>query len=174
MGSPRVLPRYVPAVIAVVVLSAVAAWMLPRSSSTDSAVSPAPRGGRVHTGSVRTGHNRVRVGVQLLAARSGETIWSEQYDGDVRNVLDVQSTVALSVARALQASLAPQERARIERPPTESADAYALYLKSRPFGRFNLEQNAQALALLHKAVSLDPKFAVAHAAIAIRYYSAGT
>ena len=241
-GSPRALPRYVPAVIAVVLLSAVTAWMLTRPSSTDSAVSPpaaaalAPRGiavlpfenlggtdqayfaagvteevtlqiakisalrvmsraavarfkggaaelpamtrelriGAVLTGSVRHADNRVRVGVQLLAAPSGETMWSEQYDGDMRNVLDVQSTVALSVARALQASLAPQERARIERPPTGNAEAYELYLKSRPLSNFDAEQNRQALALLQKAVSLDAKFAVAHAEIARRYYWVGT
>ena len=241
-GSPRALPRYVPAVIAVVLLAAAAAWMLTRPSSSDSAVSApappalAPRGiavlpfenlggtdqahsaagvteemtlqiakisalrvmsraavarfkdgaaqlpamtrelriGAVLTGSVRHEDNRVRVGVQLLAAPSGETIWSEQYDGDVRNVLDVQSTVALSVARALQASLALQERARIERPPTGNAEAYELYLKSRPLSNFNAEQNRQALALLQKAVSLDAKFALAHAAIARRYYWVGT
>ena len=241
-GSPRVLPRSVATIIALVVLSALAAWVLTRPSLTDSTASPpaaaalAPRGiavlpfenlggndqayfaagvteevtlqiakisalrvmsraavarfkggaaelpamtrelriGAVLTGSVRHADNRVRVGVQLLAAPSGETMWSEQYDGDVRNVLDVQSTVALSVARALQASLAPQERARIERPPTGNAEAYDLYLKSRPLSNFNAEQNRQALALLQKAVSLDAKFALAHAGIARRYYWAGT
>jgi tetratricopeptide (TPR) repeat protein len=101
-------------------------------------------------------------------------MWSEQYDGDVRNVLDVQSTVALSVARALQASLAPQERSRIERPPTQNAEAYELYLKSRLLSNVNAEQNRQALALLQKAVSLDARFALAHAAVARRYYWAGT
>jgi TolB-like protein len=84
----------------------------------------------VLTGSVRHADGRVRVGVQLLAAPSGETLWSEQYDGDIKNVLDVQSTVALRVARALQASLAPGERARIERLPTGNAEAYDVYLKS--------------------------------------------
>ncbi len=240
--SPRARPRYVAAIIALVLLSAVAAWLLRRPSSTDSAATPpaaaalAPRGiavlpfenlgatdqayfaaglteevtlqiakisalrvmsraavarfkggaaelpamtrelriGAVLTGSVRHADNRVRVGVQLLAAPSGETMWSEQYDGDVRNVLDVQSTVALGVARALQASLAPEERARIERPPTQNAEAYELYLKSRPLSNLNAEQNRQALALLQKAVSLDAKFALAHAAIARRYYWVGT
>jgi TolB-like protein/tRNA A-37 threonylcarbamoyl transferase component Bud32 len=241
-ASPRALSRYVAAVIAVVLLSAVAGWRLTRSSSTDSAASLpaaaalAPRGiavlpfenlggpdheyfaagvteevtlqiakisalrvmsraavarfkggaaelpamtrelriGAVLTGSVRHADNRVRVGVQLLEAPSGETIWSEQYDGDVRNVLDVQSTVALGVARSLQAALAPEERARIERPPTGNAEAYELYLKSRPLSNFNAAQNRQALALLQKAVSLDAKFALAHTAIARRYYWVGT
>jgi len=64
--------------------------------------------GAVLTGSVRHADGRVRVGVQLLAAPGGETLWSE-YDGDIKNVLDVQSTVALRVARAPR----PHDQCRI-------------------------------------------------------------
>jgi tetratricopeptide (TPR) repeat protein len=125
--------------------------------------------GAVLTGSVRHADGRVRVGVQLLAAPSGETLWSEQFDGDIKNVLDVQSTVALRVARALQASLAPDERARIERPPTGHAEAYELYLKSRTLARVSHETNVEGIRLLEKAIALDPRFALAHAALAQRY-----
>ena len=77
--------------------------------------------GAVLTGSVRHAGSQVRVGVQLLAAPSGETMWSEQYDRTVANIFDVQSDIAVRVARALQASLAPEERARIQRVPTTDA-----------------------------------------------------
>jgi TolB-like protein/TPR repeat protein len=129
--------------------------------------------GAVLTGSVRHADNRVRVGVQLLAAPSGETLWSEQYDGDMKNVLDVQSNVALRVARALQASLAPDERARIERMPTENAQAYELYLKARPLNLGVPEQNAEGVELLERAIALDPRFALAFASLARRYYFQG-
>ena len=125
--------------------------------------------GAVLTGSVRHADGRVRVGVQLLAAPSGETLWSEQYDGDVKNVLDVQSTVALRGARALQASLVPGERARIERLPTGNAEAYDVYLKSLTRARGSHEANLEGIKLLHRAVTLDPRFALAHAALAYRY-----
>jgi TolB-like protein/Tfp pilus assembly protein PilF len=125
--------------------------------------------GAVLAGSVRHANDRVRVGVQLLAAPSGETLWSEQYDGDVRNVLDVQSTVALHVARALQASLAPEERARIERAPTGNPQVYELYLKSRTLPHEVTEANAEGIALLQRAVELDPKFALGHAMLSSRY-----
>jgi TolB-like protein len=125
--------------------------------------------GAVLTGSVRHAGDRVRVGVQLLAAPSGETLWSERYDGDVGNVLDVQSTVALSVARALQASLAPEERARIERVPTSNAEAYELYLRSRTLPADVNESNDQAIAMLQRAVELDPKFALGYAILSARY-----
>jgi serine/threonine-protein kinase len=129
--------------------------------------------GAVLTGSVRHAGDRVRVGVQLLAAPSGETMWSEQYDGDVKNVLDVQSNVALRVARALQASLAPEERARIERPPTENAEAYDLYLKSRPLNLAIQKQNEEGIDLLQRAVTLDPGFALGYASLSRRYVFRG-
>ena len=124
--------------------------------------------GAILTGSVRHAGSQVRVGVQLLAAPSGETLWSEQYDRTVDNIFDVQSDIAIRVARALQASLAPDERARIERVPTANAEAYELYLKQRPLDPANPTKNAEGLALLQKAIALDQKFALAHVALAGR------
>jgi serine/threonine-protein kinase len=129
--------------------------------------------GAVLTGSVRHANERVRVGVQLVAAPTGETLWTEQFDGDVRNVLDVQSSVALRVARALQASLAPEERARIERVPTGNAEAYELYLKARALGSSVTADNDQAIALLQRAVTLDPQFALGFATLSNRYHFKG-
>ena len=64
--------------------------------------------GAVLAGSVRHAGSQVRVSVQLLAAPSGETMWSEQYDRTLANIFDVQSDIALRVARALQASSRPR------------------------------------------------------------------
>ena len=125
--------------------------------------------GAVLTGSVRHADDRVRVGVQLLAAPTGETMWSEQYDGDMTDIFAVQSNVALSVARALQATLAPDERARIQRLPTDNAEAYELYLKSRPLNVSVPQQNEEGIALLKRAIALDPRFALGHAVLARRY-----
>ncbi len=124
--------------------------------------------GAILTGSVRHAGSQVRVGVQLLAAPSGETLWSEQYDRTVDNIFDVQSDIAVRVARTLQASLAPDERARIERAPTANAEAYELYLKQRPLDPANPTKNAEGLALLQKAIALDQKFALAHVALTRR------
>ncbi len=129
--------------------------------------------GAVLTGSVRHAGDQVRVGVQLLAAPSGETLWSEQYDGDLKNIFDVQTNVAVRVARALQASLAPDERARIERAPTENAQAYELFLKARTMRNAVAKENQEGIELLRRAVALDPRFALAHAAMAVRYHFLG-
>ena len=129
--------------------------------------------GAVLTGSVRHAGSQVRVGVQLLAAPGGETLWSEQYDRTVSNIFDVQSDIAVRVARALQASLAPEERARIERLPTNNPAAYELYLKQQPLSSNIPKQNAEGLRMLDESITLDPRFALAHAARSRRLNSRG-
>ena len=129
--------------------------------------------GAVLTGSVRHAGSQVRVGVQLLAAPSGETLWSEQYERAAANIFDVQSDIAVRVARALQASLAPEERERIQRVPTESAEAYELYLQQRRLSTSAPEQNQAGIDLLQKAIAVDPGFALAYATLATRYVYKG-
>jgi TolB-like protein len=129
--------------------------------------------GAVLAGTVRHAGSQVRVNVQLLASPSGEVMWSEQYERTVSNIFEVQSDIAFRVARALQASLAPEERARIERLPTSNAAAYELYLKQQPLSSVVPERNAEGLRLLDEAIALDPKFAIAHAARARRLRFSG-
>jgi TolB-like protein/Flp pilus assembly protein TadD len=130
--------------------------------------------GAVLTGSVRQSGSQLRVTVQLLAAPYGETMWSGQYDRTVSNSFDVQSDIALRVARALQASLAPEERKRIERAPTENPEAYALYTQQQRFSFGAQEQNQQGIDLLGKSIALDPQFALAYAMLAQRLVISGT
>jgi protein kinase/serine/threonine-protein kinase len=115
----------------------------------------------------------VRVGVQLLAAPSGETLWSEQYDRSVANIFEVQSDIAIRVSRALRAALAPEERRRIERVPTDNTQAYELYLQQRRFARGTPDQNEAGIEVLQKAVALDPNFALAYAELAYRHVFKG-
>ena len=55
---------------------------------------------------------RVRVNVELLDARSGQVLWSEQYDREGVDVFDTQSDIALRVGEALKASVTLEEQAR--------------------------------------------------------------
>ena len=91
------------------------------------------------------------------------------------NVLEVQSNVALGVAQALQASLAPEERARIRhcshgqrRSGPGSTCSNNCCRSERP------AQNQKGIEVLQKAIALDPDFAVANAALARRIKSWGT
>ena len=66
----------------------------------------------------------------------------------------------------MQATLSPQEKARVEIKPTTNADAYVLYLRGRDYQTRpdNLLQDFKsAINLYDQAIKLDPKFALAHA-----------
>ena len=124
-------------------------------------------------GTVRLDGQRARVSVELIDTATERTLWSEQYDRTLDDVLSVQTDVALRIAEALNARLGPEERTRVARPPTTNAEAYELYLRAQVLDSGERQQNLRAIELLKKAVSLDPTFAVAHAHLAYRVFFLG-
>ena len=119
-------------------------------------------------GSVRLDGNRARVTVELVDTSTQQTIWSEQYDRTIDNVLSVQSEVALQIASALNATLTAEERTRVAQPPTSNPKAYEIYLRSLGLNSLERQQNLSAIDMLREAVKLDPTFAVAQARLAYR------
>jgi TolB-like protein/Tfp pilus assembly protein PilF len=123
------------------------------------------------TGSVQRAADTVRVAAQLVDARTDTNIWSPQpYTKKLTNVFAIQSEIAGAIAEALRTTLSPQEKSLVARHPTNNAEAYELYLKTRDanadafFRRQTLERNE---GLLRAAVALDPKFAAAWADLAV-------
>jgi TolB-like protein len=119
-------------------------------------------------GSVRLEGQRARVAVELVDTRTQQTIWSEQYDRTLDDVLTVQADVALRIASALDATLTAEERTRVARPPTANPKAYETYLRSQALSSGERQQNLRAIELLREALALDPTFAVAQARLAFR------
>jgi TolB-like protein len=56
-------------------------------------------------GSIRRSGNTVRITAQLINARSGFHMWSQDYDRGLRNILQLQTEIATTVALQLQAKL---------------------------------------------------------------------
>jgi serine/threonine protein kinase len=120
-------------------------------------------------GSVRVEGNRVRVSAELVDGSTQQTVWSQQYDRDLADILAVQGDVALQIARALQATLSPREQARLEQRPTQNPDAYALYLQSQQMSPLSdRAKNAIGQEMLRRALAMDPAFALARARLAYR------
>jgi eukaryotic-like serine/threonine-protein kinase len=114
-------------------------------------------------GSVRRAGNRVRVNVQLINAENGEQTWAEDYDRDLVDIFAIQTDLAQKIASELDAKLSPAEKARIERKPTESSEAYLALVQAQnldsafeDFGKLK-----QSELLYERAIELDPKFALA-------------
>ncbi|MBM3524800.1 MAG: tetratricopeptide repeat protein, partial [Alphaproteobacteria bacterium] len=122
-------------------------------------------------GSVRKAGGRVRITAQLIDAATGAHLWAERFDGALADVFELQDLVTASVAGAIRPELERAEVERARRKPTASLDAYDLYLRALPGVEGGSRAAVdEALALLGRAIELDPGFAAAYG-LAARCYA---
>jgi TolB-like protein len=122
-------------------------------------------------GTVRRDGNHVRVSAELIDARNDSMVWADSFDRDLTDIFTIQGDVAQTIAKKLAATLSPEEKKSIEAKPTDSLEAYDLYLRAKKlvadagvslfFGNFETALHG-AISLLDQAVKLDPKFARAY------------
>ena len=115
-------------------------------------------------GSVRKAADRVRITGQLIDTASGAHVWAERYDRKSDDIFALQDEITLSVVGAIEPSLRLAEAERVKRKRSESIDAYDLLLQAQPdvYSR-DPARAPKALALLDRALALDPTYALAHA-----------
>jgi TolB-like protein len=117
-------------------------------------------------GSVRKSGQRVRITGQLIDASTGNHIWADRFDGALDDIFDLQDRVASSVVGAIEPRLRLSEIERASRKPTESLDAYDLYLRAlAQVYRFTEEGFHEAVVLARQALAIDPSYAPAAAAV---------
>lgn len=115
-------------------------------------------------GSVRYAGDRILVTAQLIDAKTDSHIWSETYPGDLSNIDDIfriQADIAVNIANRFEVDLSPPERAALADVPTDSPEAYALYLRALSVQGTN--GNRTAIGYVERAVAIDPEFALARA-----------
>lgn len=123
----------------------------------------------VLTGSVRRSPSMIRVNAQLIDGMDGLERWSETFDRSAGDVLEIQTSIAQSVAQALSIRLAGQDREVLTLGGTRNPAAQDLFFQARPERIADTEAGLrQGVALLDAAIALDPSFADAHATKAIR------
>src|SRR5215831_4030315 len=122
-------------------------------------------------GSVRRSGNKVRITAQLINGVSGFHIWSQDYDRDLNNVLNLQTDIATAVARELQAKLLGDEAPKIVRGGTRNSGAFDAYLRgAKAYGTEHEAKDFQiAIAAYTEAIRLDPQYALAFASRSVAY-----
>ena len=110
-------------------------------------------------GSVRKAANRVRITGQLVDATTGTHVWADHFDGALDDIFDLQDRVTASVVGIIEPKLRYVEMERAWRKPTESLDAYDLYLRALAQFTGSYDHNREALKLLHRAIEIDPLYA---------------
>ena len=126
-------------------------------------------------GTVRRDGDTVRISTELIDAGNDNTVWADSYDRDLTHIFAIQSEIAQIVASKLSAQLSPEERKSIEEKPTNSLEAYDLYLQAKQQLGSNggvvlltreKENFSKAINLLEDATQKDRKFALAYCMIA--------
>jgi TolB-like protein/tetratricopeptide (TPR) repeat protein len=124
-------------------------------------------------GSVRKAASRVRITGQLVDTATGAHLWADRFDGGLGDIFDLQDQVTESVVGAIAPAVIDAEIERAKRKPTESLDAYALYLRGLARRHpYNREANDERLRLYYSAIDRDPDFASAYGGAASCYADA--
>jgi TolB-like protein/Flp pilus assembly protein TadD len=130
--------------------------------------------GTVLEGSVRKAGDKLRVTAQLINVSDGYHLWSKDYDGDVKDILNFQSNVAEQVVQALQVQLGTEAARALSKKPTENAEAYRLYLLGRyHFAKFTRAGWTNAIHYFEQALQIDPAYTLAYCGLADTYGWAG-
>jgi TolB-like protein/Tfp pilus assembly protein PilF len=115
-------------------------------------------------GSVQKAGDRIRINAQLVDAETGNHLWAERYDRELKDVFAVQDEIIRKVVAEIAVETTWGEMGRLMTYSTENFEALDCQLKAYSlYQRFEKESNAQARELLERAIELDPKYAFAMA-----------
>jgi len=126
--------------------------------------------GTILEGSIRYSDERIRVTAQLIDARTGYHIWSQNYDRAFDEVFAVQDDIAFNIAQTLKLTLDESDQPDSRKSMTADMEAFKLYLKGRDLMNDRIQLRTEglyaALEYFNEAIAKDPKFARAHAGVA--------
>jgi len=142
---------------------------------------PLPQIGRelnvdaVVEGTVLRSGDRVRITAQLVQAATDRHLWAETYEGDLRDVLVLQSEVARAIASEIQIKVAPQEQARLASARLVNPQAHEALLKARYFWSTSTteEERTKIFDYTRQATEIDPAYAPAYGLLAFLYVNRG-
>jgi adenylate cyclase len=123
-------------------------------------------------GSIRRSGDRLRITAQLVNAADGYHLWSEKYDREMKDMFAIQEEIAKSIAERLEVSLdsGPQP---LLRAGTASLEAFKFYTQGRSLFFQRGARLLPAVECFKKAITVDPKYALAWSGLADAYNSIG-
>ena len=126
--------------------------------------------GSVLDGSVRKAGNNIRISVQFIDTSSEEPQWSQDYDREIKDVLQIQSDIAHKVADALREHMLGDASQSEVRRATSKPNAYINYLRGRQFWNKRTEDDLKrAIVFFEDALKIDQDYAMAYTGLADSY-----
>ena len=108
--------------------------------------------------------------LELVDVQTENVIWSEQYNRKQTDLVSLQSDIARDVSSKLKIKLSGADEQKLTKNYTQNADAYKLYLQGRFYANKRTPKDSRkAIDCFQQAVSIDPNYAIAYAAMGISY-----
>jgi TolB-like protein/DNA-binding winged helix-turn-helix (wHTH) protein/Flp pilus assembly protein TadD len=121
-------------------------------------------------GTVLRSGDQVRITAQLIEGAADRHIWSQSYQGELRDTLALQNNVARAIADQIRINVNPQEQAALRNATVVNPVAYESYLKGRYFWNKRTADGLKAaLAYFNEAIDEDSKYAQAYSGLADTY-----
>lgn len=122
-------------------------------------------------GSFRQAGNRLRIAGKLIEVESARVIWADRYEGKLSDIFELQDRITSSVVAVIEPTLQLAEVERARAKPTANLRAYDLCLHACAHVSLGSTKaaNDEAIALLYRAIELDPGYSYAKATCANAY-----
>jgi TolB-like protein/DNA-binding winged helix-turn-helix (wHTH) protein/Flp pilus assembly protein TadD len=121
-------------------------------------------------GTVLRSGGQVRITAQLIDANADKHLWSQSYEGELKDTLALQNQVARAIADQIRINLNPQEQTALKIAKVVNPEAYESYLKGRYFWNKRTPDTLKvALAYFNQAIDEDPNYAQAYSGLADTY-----
>ncbi|MBW2164174.1 MAG: tetratricopeptide repeat protein [Deltaproteobacteria bacterium] len=124
--------------------------------------------GYVLEGSVQRSGDRLRITAQLIDAKTGNHIWSDRYDREMKDLFALQDEITMRIIEGLRVKLTEGEQGRIYSRGTDNLEAYLKVLKGLDLvlSFRSKEDNALGRQMYEDAIALDPGYSNAYAVLA--------
>ena len=128
----------------------------------------------VITGAVQREGDRVRITAQLINPATGEQLWANRYERELRDVLSLEGEIVTAITREIRVQLTPQEKARLASARPVNPEAHEAYLK----GKFYINKSTpegfeKGLAYFRQAIEKDPTHPLPYVMLALAYDTIG-
>ena len=137
-------------------------------------VDPQTAGRELRVADVLTGHfqkegDQLRVTLEVIDTESNRLLWRDTSTAAMSNLIGLREQISTRLRQGLFPLLGSASGAAEAATRPKNAEAYDLYLRSKPLSS-DAEQNDRGVVMLERCVGLDPDFAPAWAALSLRYY----
>lgn len=126
----------------------------------------------VMTGRITQRGDSLTISVELVDVRNNKSLWGEQYERKMSELLQTQREIAAEITNNLKLKLSGESEQRLAKKYTHNNEAYQLYLKGKyHYARRNKDDVLKAIEYFREAIKIDPNFALSYVGIADSFNS---